>query len=129
MHTSVKAALAAAVLALACDGATTGTTNYLVAYRLVADSSITFDSVRYENSRGTIVTVTAPRRDWTIGFPAITGTYVQASAWGRTLADSQTASLILTLTAAGSSNDADSSTDTSAVPGSFTLSIPRMQLH
>ncbi len=119
----------AAILALACNGATTGGTTLLVAYRLVADSSVTFDSVRYENSLGTIVTVTTPRRDWSIGFPAVTGTHVQASAWGRALADSQKAVLILSLSAAGSTNDADSSTDTSAVPGNFTLSIPRMVLH
>ena len=119
----------AATLSLTCSGnAPTGATVYVVTYSLNATSQVAFDSVQFEDATGNLVHVTSPFPGWSTGFAAAIGDHVQASAWGRTLADSQSASLLLTLSAHGNSNIADSSTATNAVPGSFVLAIPRLEV-
>lgn len=117
-----------AALFPSCSGTPTSANNLVVTYSLQGTTQVKFDSLVFENALGALVHVDSPFIGWETGFAAEPGHYVQASAWGRTLADTQTATLLLTLTAHGNSNTADSSSATKAAPGTFVLTIPRLLL-
>ena len=117
------------LLLVACSKPpSTGPRNYGVAYRVTGSAGISFDSGRYEDAQGTLVTVVAPAPNWAVGFPAMTGDSVQATAWVVASAGGLSASLRVMWTESGVSTQSDSSTTTTSAPGHFTLSIPRRQI-
>jgi hypothetical protein len=126
MRTAIAAVWCGAALACSDNGPPAAT--YSVSYHLTASSQVTLDSVIYANSEGTLVKVNAPSSGWVVVQSGSSGSYIQAAAWGSSLAGGQTAKLTMTWTQSGVSTAADSSIVVISAPGSFALTIPRRQI-
>jgi hypothetical protein len=115
-------------LLVACGDTPTATRHFVVAYSLTGSTGISFDSVKYEDSTGTLIKVAAPPLNWAIASPASSGSYVQATAWAFASGAGETARLRVMWTESGVSSTSDSSKAVTAAPGRFTLSIARRQI-
>lgn len=115
-------------LLTACSNKATGPVTYSVSYHLAGSTSVTFDSVKYEDAQGALVRVVAPAPDWSVTFAMNSGDYVQASAWGIASAGGQSAILKVTWTQSGVSTASDSSIAAISAPGTFALAIARRQI-
>ena len=122
-------AAGAALLPAACEhGKSVSPNAYFVLYQLSGTESVTFDSLRYEDAQGSLVTVAAPHSGWSVALGAQAGSYVQAAAWGVSTAGSQSAKLRVTWGISGVSAAVDSGATAISAPGQFMLSIPRRQI-
>lgn len=126
MRSAIAAGWCGAAAACSSSGPTAAT--YTVSYHLTASSQVTFDSVMYANSEGSLVKVIAPSSAWVVVQSDSSGSYIQAAAWGSSVSGGQSAKLTMTWTQSGVSTAADSSIAVISAPGSFALTIPRRRI-
>ena len=123
----MRPVVAAVLFMSTCQVTQPSSAEYVVAYRLTAESGISCDSVKYENALGDIVKVTAPTLPWSYAYLGSVGTYLQATAWVTATGAGQEVKLKATWTAGGRTA-ADSSFGSSGGAGKFTLSVARRRL-
>jgi len=135
VRVAIRTLMAAAspLLAASCvNNATTAPppppATYLVSYGLSGTAGIAFDSVKYENEHGGVITVVAPPIGWSVSVVAPAGTYAHAAAWARALAGGQSITLTATWTAAGRGTTDRSTIVEIATPGPFGVDIGRTRL-